>query len=432
MSDYTILLELALILLFTKLFGIICKKIGLPQVVGFLIAGLLIGPCVLGWVNPSETLKIIAELGVILIMFSAGVETDLKELKQNGLAATLVAMAGVLLPLGGGFLIAAAFNGGFEGIDSLKVLQYVFVGVVMTATSVSITVETLKELGKLKTKAGTIILSAAIIDDVIGIILLSIIIGFRNPEVKPVEAVWKTGLFFVLAVAVGIGIHFLFKFLNKKFPHTRRLPIVHFRYKIKSGENIAVFGIVVVIHILCDRSVNFAHFAENLKIIFVSEVQVWPTCRCVSYADKELAPVFFASIGINASFSGFNVNMVWFSLCFVLVAIAAKMLGCFGMAKLLRYDWKDSLVIGVGMIARGEVCLIVLQKGISAGLASPDYLAMGVLLVIVSSFLAPVLLKLIYKKSDPLPPLSADVTPLAPDILPVSVEGREKTQDIVQ
>ena len=137
------------------------------------------------------------------------------------------------------------------------------------------------------------------------------------------------------------------------------------------------------------------------------------------------APVFFASIGINASFSGFNVNMVWFSLCFVLVAIAAKMLGCFGMAKLLRYDWKDSLVIGVGMIARGEVCLIVLQKGISAGLASPDYLAMGVLLVIVSSFLAPVLLKLIYRKSDPLPPLSADV-------LPVSVEVSEKTQDIVQ
>ena len=422
MSDYTILLELALILLFTKLFGIICKKIGLPQVVGFLIAGLLIGPCVLGWVNPSETLKIIAELGVILIMFSAGVETDLKELKQNGLAATLVAMAGVLLPLGGGFLIAAAFNGGFEGIDSLKVLQYVFVGVVMTATSVSITVETLKELGKLKTKAGTIILSAAIIDDVIGIILLSIIIGFRNPEVKPVEAVWKTGLFFVLAVAVGIGIHFLFKFLNKKFPHTRRLPIL---------------GLVICF--------LYAYCAE--KFFGVADITgayiagiMLSGLKESDYIDRKIeinsymifAPVFFASIGINASFSGFNVNMVWFSLCFVLVAIAAKMLGCFGMAKLLRYDWKDSLVIGVGMIARGEVCLIVLQKGISAGLASPDYLAMGVLLVIVSSFLAPVLLKLIYRKSDPLPPLSADVTPLAPDILPVSVEGREKTQDIVQ
>lgn len=422
MSDYTILLELALILLFTKLFGIICKKIGLPQVVGFLIAGLLIGPCVLGWVNPSETLKIIAELGVILIMFSAGVETDLKELKQNGLAATLVAMAGVLLPLGGGFLIAAAFNGGFEGIDSLKVLQYVFVGVVMTATSVSITVETLKELGKLKTKAGTIILSAAIIDDVIGIILLSIIIGFRNPEVKPVEAVWKTGLFFVLAVAVGIGIHFLFKFLNKKFPHTRRLPIL---------------GLVICF--------LYAYCAE--KFFGVADITgayiagiMLSGLKESDYIDRKIeinsymifAPVFFASIGINASFEGFNVNMIWFSLCFVAVAVVAKMLGCFGMAKLLRYDWKESLVIGVGMIARGEVCLIVLQKGISAGLASSDYLAMGVLLVIVSSFLAPVLLKLIYRKSDPLPPLSADVTPLAPDILPVSVEGSEKTQDIVQ
>ena len=226
MGDYTILLELALILLFTKLFGIVVKKIGLPQVVGFLIAGLLLGPCVLGWVHPSETLKIIAELGVILIMFSAGLETNVEDLKKCGLAALLVAAAGVALPLVFGFLLAAAFHGGFSGVDTEQILRYVFVGVVMTATSVSITVETLRELGKLKSRAGTVILSAAIIDDVIGIVLLSVVIGFKNPDVKPLEAILKTVGFFAAAVAVGIGIHFLFKWLNKKFPHTRRLPIL--------------------------------------------------------------------------------------------------------------------------------------------------------------------------------------------------------------
>ncbi|MBR1747218.1 MAG: cation:proton antiporter [Clostridia bacterium] len=390
MGDYTILLELALILLFTKLFGIVVKKIGLPQVVGFLIAGLLLGPCVLGWVHPSETLKIIAELGVILIMFSAGLETNVEDLKKCGLAALLVAAAGVALPLVFGFLLAAAFHGGFSGVDTEQILRYVFVGVVMTATSVSITVETLRELGKLKSRAGTVILSAAIIDDVIGIVLLSVVIGFKNPDVKPLEAILKTVGFFAAAVAVGIGIHFLFKWLNKKFPHTRRLPIL---------------GLVVCfLYAYCaERFFGVADITgAYLAGIMMSGLKE------TEYIDRKVeinaymffAPVFFAGIGINASFAGFNANTVWFMLAFVSVAILTKALGCFSAAKVLRYGWGESLVVGVGMIARGEVCLIVLQKGIAAGLIEPDYLAMGVLLVIVSSFLAPVLLKFIYRKSD--------------------------------
>lgn len=402
MGDYKILLELALILLFTKLFGIIVKKLGLPQVVGFLIAGLLLGPCVLGWVGTSVTLKIIAELGVILIMFSAGLETNVEDLKKCGFAALLVAAAGVLLPLGCGFLLAAAFNGGFVGIDAQKVLQYVFVGVVMTATSVSITVETLREMGKLKSRAGTVILSAAIIDDVIGIVLLSIVIGFKNPDVKPVEAILKTLVFFVAAVVVGIGIHFLFKWLNKKFPHTRRLPIL---------------GLVVCfLYAYCaERFFGVADITgAYLAGIMMSGLKE------TAYIDRKIeinaymifAPVFFASIGINASFAGFNANTVWFTLAFVAVAILAKAVGCFSAAKALKYEWSESLVIGVGMIARGEVCLIVLQKGIAAGLIEPDYLAMGVMLVIVSSFLAPILLKFIYRRSDVRrPPLHIDSLP---------------------
>lgn len=357
--------------------------------VGSLIAGLLIGPCVLNWVKPSDTLKIIAELGVILIMFGAGLETDVKKLKETGLVSLFVAAAGVILPLGFGFLIAAAFNGGFVGMDTERVLKCVFIGVIMTATSVTITVETLRELGKLQTKAGTVILSAAIIDDVIGIILLSVIIGFKNPSVKPVEAILKTVIFFVLAIACGIGIHFLFKWLDKKFPHTRRLPIL---------------GLVVCF--LYAYSAEHFFGVADITGAYLAGIMM-SGLKDTNYIDRKIeinaymlfGPVFFASIGINASFAGFNANMVWFSLAFVAVAIVTKMLGCFLSSKICRYSFKDSLVIGVGMIARGEVCLIVLQKGISAGFVTSDYLAMGVLLVIVSSFLAPILLKLIYKKS---------------------------------
>ena len=407
MTDYTILLELALILLCTKVFGIITRKLGLPQVVGYLIAGLLLGPCVLNWVHPSETLRIIAELGVILIMFSAGLETNAKDLKSCGLVASLVAAAGVLLPLGCGFLIAAAFNGGFHDLDTQKILKCVFIGVVMTATSVSITVETLRELGKLQSRAGTVILSAAIIDDVIGIVLLSVIIGIRNPEVKPLEAIIKTVLFFIAAIGVGIGIHFLFKWLSKKFPHMRRVPVL---------------GLVVCFF--------YAYCAE--KFFGVADITgaylagiMLSGLKETHYIDRKIeinsymifAPVFFASIGINASFAGFNVNMIWFTLAFVAVAIFAKMVGCFSAAKALKYDWKESLVIGVGMIARGEVCLIVLQKGISAGFVTPDHLAMGVFLVIISSFAAPIALKLIYRRIDK----NANNLP----DLDVSVEGQD-------
>ncbi|NCA92484.1 cation:proton antiporter [bacterium] len=390
MSDYTILLELALILLFTKLLGILFKKIGLPQVVGALIGGLILGPSLLGLVNPSNTLKVLAEVGVILIMFSAGLETNIKEIKSNWLASLFVAAAGVLLPLVLGFVISAAFNGGFAGMDTEKVLKNIFIGVVITATSVSITVETLRELGKLKSKAGTIILSAAIIDDVIGIILLSVIIGMKNPEVSYIRTILNTGIFFVAAIVVGIGIHFLFKWLANKFPHKRRVPILSlvicFLYAY-IGER--YFGVA---------DITGAYLAGIMMAGLKESDYVDKKVEISAY--MLFAPVFFASIGINASFEGFNISMLWFCLAFVAVAIAAKMLGCFLASLCLKNSAKESLIIGVGMIARGEVCLIILQKGINVGFIDASYLVMGAMLVIVSSLLAPILLKLIYKKID--------------------------------
>ena len=168
--DYHFLFEIAVILLSTKVLGILTKRFALPQVVGALLAGLLLGPAMLGVLQETTLMDQLAELGVIVLMFNAGLETDLGELKRSGKAAFVIALIGVLVPLAGGFALAAAFN---RGPDAF--LQNVFIGVVLTATSVSITVETLKEIGRLSTRSGSAILGAAIIDDVLGIIGLPVI-----------------------------------------------------------------------------------------------------------------------------------------------------------------------------------------------------------------------------------------------------------------
>lgn len=395
--QYTFLLELAIILLSTKLLGMLMKKIGLPQVVGALIAGILIGPAI--WsplsngsfipVKPSEFLNMLAELGVVLIMFSAGLETDFKELKRSGAVATFIAALGVIVPLAFGFLIAIPF---FSLSSAENVLTCVFVGVIITATSVSITVETLRELGKLKGKIGTTILSAAIIDDVIGIIILTFIIGMKNPSAGSPSymIIINTVLFFLFAIGIGIVLNLLFKWLSKKYPNRRRLPVL---------------GLVVCL--------LYAYCAEHFfGIADITGAYIAGICLSnlngSSYIDKKIdinsymifSPVFFASIGIKTSFADFKPEILLFALCFVLAGIFGKIIGCGVAAKVTKFSFRDSLKIGIGMIARGEVALIVAQKGIAAGLIPSIYLTAVVLLVIMTSFLTPILLKILFKDKE--------------------------------
>ena len=181
MESYSYILDIALILISTKLCGLISRRCQMPQVVGALFAGLILGPAVLNIVHETEFLTQLAEIGVILLMFFAGLETDISELKHSGKASLVTAILGIIVPLVGGFLVAMYFNR--QGImifgDSSSVfLQNIFIGTILTATSVSITVETLKEMGKLNSKVGNTILGAAIIDDILGIIALTIVISF--------------------------------------------------------------------------------------------------------------------------------------------------------------------------------------------------------------------------------------------------------------
>ena len=382
--------DLALIIVSAKLCGLLAAKLRAPQVVGEIIAGLLIGPCVLGIVRDSDYLKLIAEIGVVMLMFGAGLTTDLRELIKTGPKALLIATVGVFVPLLGGTLLYGAFYG-FGAVGSEKFIRAVFIGTIMTATSVGITVETLKELGRLKSSIGTLILSSAIIDDVIGIIVLTFVIGFKDEGTSPLDVIKSTGLFIVFSFGVGFLTYYIFKKIDKIYPHKRRIPILGlalcmiFAFAAEALFGIAdITGAYVAGLILCSLS-DSDYIARRVDIN--------------SY--MFFGPVFFASIGLKTTLSGFNADLLLFSLGFVLVALITKVIGCGMTARLMGYKMSDSLKVGVGMMTRGEVALIVAQKGLSVGLLDAKYFACVILLIIVSSVATPILLKVLYKNDAP-------------------------------
>lgn len=383
--DYNMLRDLAIIVITAKCLGIAARKMKLPQVVGEIVAGLLIGPSVLGLVEQSDFLTIMAEIGVILLMFSAGLQNKLSDLLKTGPKAFLIACAGVFVPLIMGVLLYMAFYGAYPW-GSEGFYRAVFIGVIMTATSVSITVATLREMGKLSGKCGTAIMSAAIIDDVIGVLVLTFVIGFRDPSVQPLKITINTVLFFIFAVVVGVLLYKVFQKIDQSHPHTRRIPILGLgfcllmAYIAETHFGIAdITGAFVAGVILCNLP-DSKYIEEKMDT--------------TSY--MFFGPVFFASIGLKTVLTGITPQMICFTVGFVVVALLGKIIGCGLVAKLCGFSGRDSMCIGVGMMARGEVALIVAQKGLSVGLMDAGLFTTVILLIIVSSVVTPILLKICF------------------------------------
>lgn len=388
MEAYSIFLSLGLIIIFAKFFGITARKLKAPMVVGEIIAGLIIGPSILGLVNPTSFLNQMAEIGVILLMFSAGLGTDLKELIKTGPIALAIACAGVFVPLVGGTVLYSCFYG-FAAVGSIEFYKAVFIGVIMTATSVSITVETLKELGYLKSRVGTTVLAAAIIDDIIGIVVLTFVVSMSSGTGSIAKVCINTILFFAFAIIIGFITYKIFKRVDKRYPHTRRIPIAGlalcfmFAYIAEKFFGIAdITGAYVAGIILCSIK-DSDYIAEKMDIN--------------SY--MLFGPIFFASIGLKTDISGFSLDILAFSVCFVIVALLTKIIACGAVSRICKFDFNDSLKIGVGMMTRGEVALIVAQKGLSINLLSPVYFTAVILLIIVSSISTPIILKVLFAKS---------------------------------
>jgi sodium/hydrogen exchanger family protein len=423
----------AVILLATKLLGIMTRKLGLPQVVGMIIAGLLIGPAIFeklnfgnfnGIINPTDiemdVLNSFAQIGVIFILFSSGLETDIKELKKSGAAATAIASLGVIVPVALGTVGALLFMGWpGRAVTHEIMMNALFVGCILSATSVGITVETLRELGKLNTHVGTTVLSAAIIDDVLGIIALSIITGINGGGNIGITLLKAAG-FFIFAIGIGLIIRISFRWLVNKYPHKRRTGIfalvICFLYAFCSER---FFGIA---------SITGAYMA-GLMLSGLDDT---------SYVDRKVVvsgymiftPIFFAYIGISADFSHFQLSGLVFALVFVLLGIIGKIVGCSGIARIFKYNKRESLIIGCGMIARGEVALAVYSAGQSliyyenGNLSGIDPLVPTILLIVLSSILCPILLKLAFKNHTHKP------SDGSADRIPISSEAFGSVQNI--
>ncbi len=386
METYEIFKDLAIIIIAAKCCGIIARKLHAPMVVGEIVAGLLIGPSVLGVVRQSDFLAMMAEIGVLMLMFNAGLGTSLRDLIKTGPKAVLIACAGVVVPLFGGYLLYSTYYG-FASKGSDKFYEAMFIGVIMTATSVSITVETLKEMGKLKGMVGTTILSAAIVDDIIGIIVLTFVIGFKSASVEPGKVVSNTALFFLFSIVIGIVIYYVFKFLDARWPHSRRIPIFGLTlcfamaYIAEKYFGIAdITGAFVAGIILCNIK-DSEYIAEKMDIS--------------SY--MLFGPIFFASIGLKTDIDKISKSLLIFSILFVLVALLTKIIGCGLMSLLCGFKGKEALKIGVGMMTRGEVALIVAQKGLGVKMIDSSYFTTVILLIISSSLITPILMKLLYR-----------------------------------
>lgn len=387
MEAYLVFKDLAIIIVFAKVFGILARKCKAPMVVGEIIAGLIIGPCLLGWVQPTDFILQMAEIGVILLMFSAGLETNLKEMIKTGPKALLIACAGVFVPLAGGTLLYMCIYG-FSEVGTPEFFKAVFIGTIMTATSVGITVEALREMGYLKGKIGTTILNAAIIDDIIGMIVLTVVIGFNDPKSQPWMVVRNTVLFFCLALVGGYIAYKVFKKVDQRYPHTRRITI--------AGLALCLIMAYVAEHYFGIADITGAYVAGIILCNIRDSEYIARRLDINSYV--MFGPIFFASIGLKTNIQNMDWSILLFSLGFVAVALLTKIIGCGLISMACKIPARHAIKVGVGMMTRGEVALIVAQKGMSVGLLDPVYFTSVILLIIISSILTPILLKLLYSK----------------------------------
>lgn len=389
MESYDFLLFVAIILLSTKIFSLLSQKVNMPQVVGALLVGVLLGPSCLNILHETDFLTKSAEIGVIFLMFLAGLDTDFDDLKATGKSSVIIAFVGVLIPLGSGFLTYYLFFHG-QRPDTMIFLESAFVGIVLTATSVSITVEALREMGKLKGKMGTSILGAAIIDDILGIIALTVITSFTVPGVDIMVVLLKILLFFVFIAVCGFFVFRLFRKLEIVYGTKRRVAIYAVAFcLLLSYISEVYFGVA---------DITGAYFA-GLILCNVTETKSYIASKINITSYMFFTPIFFASIGIKTVITGMSQELILFTLALLIVAILSKIVGCGLGAKICGFSNMDSLAIGVGMISRGEVALIVAQKGEQAGLISPTLFPAIVLVVIVTTLITPILLKaVVYMK----------------------------------
>lgn len=378
---------LCLVLITTSLAGHFSRRIGIPAVIGQLLVGILIGPAVLGWVHNNAFMHTFSEIGVIILMFIAGLESDLGMLKKYFKPALAVAFSGVVFPVVLIYFFGKLFHFSFE--------QAIFLGVTFSATSVSISVEVLKELKRLKSKEGTTILGAAVIDDIISVIILSVLVSMFSNVAKAQGGHHSSNLWmsFLLDALYFVVIFFLFEWIAPKM--------------MRLGEHLKVASSVTLMSIvLC---LGMAWLAEQVGLsdvvgAFFAGVAIAQTpykqevdsnIEPIGYA--VFIPMFFVSIGLNMTFKGFFDDLT-FIVSLTILALITKWLGCGLGAKALGMNYDSMNIIGSGMVSRGEMALIIAQIGYEAHLLSSEYYSGVIFVIILTTLAAPFMLKAAIKR----------------------------------
>ena len=369
---------LCLILITTTLAGVACKRVGIPAVIGQLLVGIVLGPAMLNIVHQDVFVHDFSEIGVIMLMFIAGMECELELLKKYAKPSVMVAILGIVLPVGFTMLIGQLFAFSWK--------EAFFLGLVLAATSVSISVEVLRELNVLSSKEGATILGASVVDDIVVVIILSVAVGMigastgGNTEVSFIVKLIEQGLFF-------IGIFFLVRFIA---PYLLRLS-----QKMNIGSSVIIMSLIICLGMayLADlvglSSVVGAFFAGIAVGQTDAKTEIDFNIEAIGYA--VFIPVFFASIGLSD---------LPFILVMTIMAILTKLLGGAWGAKMVGFSNTSSLMVGAGMVSRGEMALIIAQIGYQSKLLSEAYYTSMIVVIILTTLVAPFLLKYFVKKQE--------------------------------
>jgi Kef-type K+ transport system membrane component KefB len=375
-----ILLQLLIIIAAAKLMAEVFERLRQPAVVGEILAGILIGPSVLGWVAPSETIAVLAEIGVIFLLFTVGLETKPQAIFKVGTRAFIVAVLGVVIPFVAGFFIALMWEG--------SRVEAMFIGAALVATSVGITARVLEHMGLLDARVSRIILGAAVIDDILGLLILSVVSSLSRGTIDYFELAKTAGLAVLFTVTAALVLSPMF---------TRIAPKIE---KLRIGEPLFIAGLILCLGLSVAAAVYIGvaaiigAFLAGMALAEATEGN--PRMRRQTSGVTEfLVPFFLVNIGMQLDLKIFGSSAaVILAVVITVVAVLTKFIGCglgaWGMG------WRRAAQVGVGMVPRGEVGIVVAQIGLGLGVISGQFFAAVLFMAIATTMIAPPFIKMAF------------------------------------
>ena len=373
------IIQIVLVLFATKLAGHLAARLGQPSVLGKILVGIILGPALLEWIHETELLTTFSQIGVLLLMFLAGLETDLQEMNKNKKAAIYVAVGGIIMPIILGYLGSQYYG--------MSLGESIFIGLLLSATSVSISVQALRELGWLNSKEGSTLLGAAVLDDIVVVILIAIAMSvFAGSDTNIGLLIGKKILFFVVLILISKWVipHFIRLFMKFKVTES-----------VLSAGLIICFGLSYFAEVLGLAGIIGAFFAGIAIAQTKYKKEIEHKVEPIAYGI--FVPFFFVSIGLAVTFDGIG-NQIGFIVVFSIIAVISKFIGSGLGAKLAGFNTKSSMGVGAGMVSRGEVALILAAMGLESGLLPANYYTAMIIVVIVTTIVTPPLLKMIFGK----------------------------------